>query len=308
MAEEITPNSNNNNKINNFLIVLVILLAVFCGVLLWQYFDLRSQNSNKGSEIEVLNDERTELQSELEEMLEDFEDMETDNDSMRAELNNRRNEIEDLLAKVKDKDFAIYKLRKETKTLRTIMRGYVVTIDSLNTLNVGLRQENSAVKERLTSEKRTNQSLQEKNEGLSSKVALASRLQARNISAYGVRVKRDMTGKDTDRANRTDKIRVCFDIDENKITPAGKKSLYIRIIAPDGQILSEGLGDDYRFEFEGQKGVFSDKLTIDYDNSASNACLDFSRASEEVEFLAGEYFITIYAEDYEIGTTKLELK
>jgi FtsZ-binding cell division protein ZapB len=305
---ESTSKENNNNKINNFLILLVVLLAIFCGVLLWQYFELRNQNANKGSEIEVLNDERSELQSELEEMLDDFEMMETDNDSMRAELTNRKNEIEDLLAKVKDKDFAIYKLRKETKTLRTIMKGYVVTIDSLNTLNVGLRVENTEVKQRLSNERKTNRSLQEKNEGLSSKVALASRLKATNVRAFGVRVKRDMTGKETDRANRTDKIRVCFDVAENKITPSGNKNLFIRIIAPDGQILSKGLSDNFRFEFEGQKGVFSDKQSIDYANSSVEACLDYERESQEIDFLAGVYYITIYAEDYEIGNVQLELK
>jgi cell division protein FtsB len=305
---DIPSKENNNNKINNILILLVVLLAIFCGVLLWQYFELRNQNSNKGSEIEVLNDERTELQTELEEMLDDFDLMETDNDSMRAELTNRRNEIEDLLSKVKDKDFAIYKLRKETTTLRTIMKGYVVTIDSLNTLNVGLRVENSEVRERLSSERRTNRSLQEKNDGLSSKVALASRLKTTNITAFGVRLKRDMTGKETDRANKTDKIRVCFDIDENRITASGSKNLFIRIIAPDGQILSKGLSDNFRFEFEGQKGVFSDKKTIDYTNSSTNVCLDYARDSETIDFLAGVYYITIYAEDYEIGNVELDLK
>lgn len=305
---DIPSKENNNNKINNILILLVVLLAIFCGVLLWQYFELRNQNSNKGSEIEVLNDERTELQTELEEMLDDFDLMETDNDSMRAELTNRRNEIEDLLSKVKDKDFAIYKLRKETTTLRTIMKGYVVTIDSLNTLNVGLRVENSEVRERLSSERRTNRSLQEKNDGLSSKVALASRLKTTNITAFGVRLKRDITGKETDRANKTDKIRVCFDIDENRITASGSKNLFIRIIAPDGQILSKGLSDNFRFEFEGQKGVFSDKKTIDYTNSSTNVCLDYARDSETIDFLAGVYYITIYAEDYEIGNVELDLK
>lgn len=305
---DIPSKENNNNKINNILILLVVLLAIFCGVLLWQYFELRNQNSNKGSEIEVLNDERTELQTELEEMLDNFDLMETDNDSMRAELTNRRNEIEDLLSKVKDKDFAIYKLRKETTTLRTIMKGYVVTIDSLNTLNVGLRVENSEVRERLSSERRTNRSLQEKNDGLSSKVALASRLKTTNITAFGVRLKRDITGKETDRANKTDKIRVCFDIDENRITASGSKNLFIRIIAPDGQILSKGLSDNFRFEFEGQKGVFSDKKTIDYTNSSTNVCLDYARDNETIDFLAGVYYITIYAEDYEIGNVELDLK
>ena len=123
-----------------------------------------------------------------------------------------------------------------------------------------------------------------------------------------MRLKRDMTGKETDRANKTDKIRVCFDIDENRITASGSKNLFIRIIAPDGQILSKGLSDNFRFEFEGQKGVFSDKKTIDYTNSSTNVCLDYARDSETIDFLAGVYYITIYAEDYEIGNVELDLK
>lgn len=305
---EETVKGNKNNNINNFLIFLVIFLAILCAILLWQYFELRNQNSTKGSEIEVLNDERSEMQAELEEMLEEMDGMETDNDSMRAELTNRKNEIEDLLNKVKDKDYAIYKLRKETKTLRTIMKGYVVTIDSLNTLNVGLRQENTEVKTYLSKERQNNQELQEKNEGLSSKVATASRLRARNIQTYGVRVKRDMTGKETDRASKSDKIRACFDLDENKITSAGKKNLYLRIIAPDGKILSKGQSDEYRFEFEGQKGVYSDKQSINYQNESMNVCLDFALENENETFLSGVYHLTIYAEDYEIGTAKLDLK
>ncbi len=299
---------NKNNKINNFLIFLVIVLALLCAILLWQYFELRNQNSTKGSEIEVLNDERTEMQAELEEMLDEMDGMETDNDSMKAELTNRKNEIEDLLNKVKDKDYAVYKLRKETKTLRTIMKGYVVTIDSLNTLNVGLRQENTEVKTYLTKERQNNQVLVEKNEGLNSKVAAASRLRARNIQAYGVKVKRDMTGKETDRASKSDKIRACFDIDENKITSTGKMNLYLRIIAPDGKILSKGQSDEYRFEFEGQKGVYSDKQSVNYKNEAMKVCLDFALEGENETFLSGIYNLTIYAEDYEIGTAKLDLK
>ena len=98
-------------------------------------------------------DERGELQNELEQMLNELDTMETSNDSMKVELSNRKNEIEGLLAKVKDKDFAIYKLKKETKTLRTIMRGYVVVIDSINTLNEGLRNENAEVRSTLKEER-----------------------------------------------------------------------------------------------------------------------------------------------------------
>ena len=134
MTEKI-PNqqTDSSNKVNKVLVALVILLSLALGFTLWQFFELRKTSAQKGSEIEIMADERGELQNELEQMLNELDTMETSNDSMKVELSNRKNEIEGLLAKVKDKDFAIYKLKKETKTLRTIMRGYVVVIDSINT-------------------------------------------------------------------------------------------------------------------------------------------------------------------------------
>jgi len=241
-------------------------------------------------------------------MLHGFDSLETDNDSMKVELSNRRQEVEKLLDKVKDKDYAIYKLRKETKTLRTIMKSYVVTIDSLNTLNVGLRLENEEVKETLSQERSKAKQLMQTNENLSSKVKLASRLSIKNGSVFGVKVKRDMTGKEVDRARRTDKLRICFTLDENKVAPKEKKTLYLRIIAPDGSILTPGEGNEYRFEFNGQTGFYSDKKEVDYDGSAKDFCMDWTKPHEDYEVLAGEYKLFLYAEDYEMASFSYELK
>lgn len=307
MAEE-NPQSANTSNTNKILIALVAILSLALGITIWQYFELKNEVANKGTEIEFLNDERGELQDELENMLQEFDSLETDNDSMKVELSQRREEIQDLLDKVKDKDYAIYKLRKETTTLRTIMKGYVVTIDSLNTLNVGLREENTKVKRVLSAERSKTKELMKSNENLSSKVELASRLDISEVRVFGVNVRRDMTGKETNRAKRTDKFRVCFNLNENKVAKAEKKTLYIRVIAPDGQLLAAGSGSEHRFEYNGQKGFYSDKLTVDYSNSTKEYCLDWTRPSEDYEFLAGNYTVFIYAEDYEMANTSHELK
>lgn len=303
--EQVQEEKKSNNKI---LIFIIILLSVALGITLWQYFELRKANAQKGSEIEYLSDERGELQSELEDMLSEFDSLETDNDSMKVELASRREEIENLLEKVKDKDYAIYKLKKETKTLRTIMRGYVVTIDSLNTLNVGLREENQEVKRVLSEERTKSKELEKSNENLSSKVALASRLDVSGVTVFGVHVKRDMTGKETDRARRADKIRACFTLDDNVVAKANRKTLYLRILAPDGSVLTAGTGEEFKFEFNGVRGYYSDKKAIDYNNVAEEYCLDWSKPSDDYELLPGIYTIFLYAEDYEMANTKHELK
>lgn len=293
---------------NRVLVIIIIILSIALGISLWQYFELRKEVADQGSEIELLNDERGELEDELNDMLSELDTMETSNDSMKMELAERRSEIEGLLAKVKDKDFAIYKLKKETKTLRTIMRGYVITIDSLNTLNVGLRSENQEVRNTLSQERSKAKELAKTNENLSSKVALASRLDVGDVRVFGVKVKRNLTGKETDRARRTDKLRVCFDLMENRVAKEEKKELYLRIIAPDGKILTAGTTEEYKFEFNGLEGYYSDKLTVDYDRQAKNYCLDWEKPNDDYEMLSGNYKIFLYAEDYEMALMTYELR
>ncbi|MFT4756632.1 MAG: hypothetical protein ACI91R_001279 [Vicingaceae bacterium] len=295
-------------RVNKILIALVILLSLALGITLWQFFDLRKTAAQKGSEIEIMADERGELKNELEQMLNELDTMETTNDSMKVELSNRKDEIEGLLAKVKDKDFAIYKLKKETTTLRTIMRGYVVVIDSINTLNVGLRQENAEVRTNLSQERSRVKALAKTNENLSSKVELASRLDVSEMRVFGVTVKRDLTGKETDRARRTDKIRVCFKLNENKVAKAGKKPLYLRIISPDGTILSAENVEESRFEFNGGKGYYSGKKEVQYNQAEQELCLDWVKPSEDFMVLPGTYQLFIYAEDYEMAAVSYELR
>ncbi|MCB0802854.1 MAG: hypothetical protein KDB74_07130, partial [Flavobacteriales bacterium] len=79
-------NNEQNQKINRVLVLIIILLSIALGITLWQFFELRKTNSQKGTEIEYLNDERGELQNELENMLNEFDSLETDNDSMKVEL------------------------------------------------------------------------------------------------------------------------------------------------------------------------------------------------------------------------------
>lgn len=295
-------------KTNKLLIIIIIILSLALGITLWQFFDLRKTVAQKGSEIELMADERGELENELQDMLNELDTMETANDSMKVELSNRKSEIEDLLAKVKDKDYAIYKLKKETTTLRTIMRGYVVTIDSINMLNVGLRNENEKVRNTLNEERSKAKELQKTNENLSSKVELASRLDVSNVTVFGVNVKRDMTGKETDRARRADKLRACFTLDENKVAKAGKKTLYLRIISPDGVILTDGATEESRFEFNGGKGYYSSKMIVDYDQNAKEYCLDWAKPNEDYEMLPGKYQLYLYAEDYEMIALSYVLK
>jgi hypothetical protein len=239
-------------------------------------------------------------------MLAEYQTMETDNEEIRVELELERAKVEELLVKVKNGNWEIHKLKKEASSLREIMKGYIVTIDSLNTLNQNLITENNTVRSDLRVAKGRNEELEKVNSNLSDQVTKAQRLKAFNISSYGVRIRNNNTGKITDRAKKSEKIRTCFHIAENNLSDPGKKDLYIRILTPDGRILSEGSDDSFRFSFNGVRGLYSIKEAITYNNKEMEVCMDWKVEAEELPI--GEYVVEIYCDQADIGKTKFTLR
>ena len=294
-----------SNKTNKFLIVVTVLLLGFCGYLIWQNLELQKQIETGEIAYVEVSDERDQVQSELEEMLAKYEELETNNAELNSELEEQKAKIEQLLKEAKGKNWSIYKLRKETETLRTIMKGYVVQIDSLNQANGILREENKTVKTELSNEKTKTQNLTEQNEDLNDLVTIASHLKTSGLRSYGVRVKGNNTGKETDKAKKTDKIRTEFNVLKNTITVPGKKWLYVRILTPDGKVLSEKTDDSNKFDFNGVRGLYSSKKLIDYNNQETSLTIDWIKTSD---FPIGEYNVEVYADGVDIGKTKFSLK
>jgi chromosome segregation ATPase len=140
-------------KSNKALIVLIVLLACLCGYLIWENRTLQKNLETGTKTLNEVNAERSEVKGELEEMLVQYQEMENSNEGLSKELAEEKEKIEALLKKVKAKDWSIYKLKKETESLRKIMKGFVVQIDSLNQVNGRLTEENKVVKNKLNSEK-----------------------------------------------------------------------------------------------------------------------------------------------------------
>ena len=66
---------------------------------------------------------------------------------------------------------------------------------------------------------------------------------------------------ETDRANKAEMVKCCFTLGENRVTNAGDKTLYMRVISPDGTVLPATDGDN-RFKFNGVEGEFSARREV----------------------------------------------
>lgn len=298
----------SSEKSNKIMLVLVLFLALTNILTLYMVYSKHQENVELVTNNSDLNIEKDALTGELNEMLARYDSVETDNAEMLAQIEEQRAQIEELLKeaeKHKDDAWIIHKLRKEAATLRDVMRNYLVTIDSLNTVNKQLISEKAQVETQLSSQKQQNEQLNEKNEELSEKVKLGSKLRVVDLVSMGQRVKNSTVHRETDRARRVDKIKTCFTIDRNEVSKPGKKDIYLRIIAPDGNVLAFDQTKDYMFTYDGKEGLYSRKEEVLYENEEVDMCLYWDVKDELKE---GKYLVEIYAENYMMGTTSFELK
>jgi chromosome segregation ATPase len=80
------------------------------------------------------------LKSLLGAMLGQYDALSVENQQIGAEMDRQRSRIDSLRAALHRGRYDLEKARKEAEVLRGIMKGYIVTIDSLNASNKELRR------------------------------------------------------------------------------------------------------------------------------------------------------------------------
>jgi peptidoglycan hydrolase CwlO-like protein len=290
-----------NNKVYLALIGVLIIVVGFLGYKLSQEQDTVAE---RDTTIENQELEYDKLSIELERMLISYDTLETANEDLVAQLGASREEVQFLLDKVQNKDWSIHQLKKETETLRQIMKGYVVTIDSLNTLAQNLAAERDLLEGDLAAEKDRSSALQENLDSAEDILEKGSVLTTGDILAEGIRLRASGKQAETSRASKTDMLKTCFMVRKNNIAKPGNKNLYLRIMGPDGKVL-ESKDENAQSEFDGQTQAYSVKRTIDYSNEEIKVCIFYSIKDE---LKSGDYKVHIYQESDLIGTTDLSLK
>ena len=112
-----------------------------------------------------------------------YDTLKSNNDTLNAKLIEEQSKIERLLSINASNAQKIRTYRKEISTMREIMKSYIVQIDSLNTRNKMLVAENQDIKAEISRVERSNEELSKVKEELSSKVEVASVIQAKDVVA-----------------------------------------------------------------------------------------------------------------------------
>lgn len=294
---------------NKLLIVLLILLLLGNGTFAWLWLKERGRANTVVIEREQVMVERDNVKKDLLDLQQEYATLQTNDQAMQKELEAKRAEIAELIEqadKHKDDAYIISRLRKETETLRKIMKHFVVQIDSLNTLNKTIIAEKDKVSADLNAEKDKTSQLSKDKESLQSTVNLGSLLKAENPTVKGVKFKSG--GKkevETTKASRVERIKVSFVLGENKIAKSGVKPVYVRIVTPDGKELTKSMEDMNMVKFNGSKGYYAAKQDVNYSNQ--EVAVDIFCPSP-TEFVPGKYLVNIICDDVVIGESTITLK
>ncbi len=289
---------------------LYILLAIFALIIIGLSIWLISTKSN----LRVLQEEKEQqkigLQREVDSLIlahnetkrayGDLADSLTAKDSL---IQANAVEIKQLL----NTKWEYYKIKKKLERLQVISQGYVRQMDSLHTVNRELTEENERIREEFNLERKRNIQLSKVKEELTDVVEMAAELRTFNVSAKGMRQRGSSREVETDKVNRVERVKICFTIAENKVVPAGNKSIYIRIAAPDNQILAKGRGDEYSFMHQGERLQYSIMESVEYQNKNEELCVYWDKRDTQ-ELTEGLYSIDIYEGETLIGQTSFNLR
>jgi len=241
---------------------------------------------------------------------------------IQAELNQKITEIEKLGGDVKELQKAKAEVELELKRnnkrsakalqeLKDRVEGYEELlklkdqeIEKLKNVNTQLFSENKNLK---TKQNKLNDSivnLSKNKDELASKVAIASQLKAENIIIKGVNSK----GKERDspfKNRQLQKLKVDFNLAENKVAPIEGKKIIIRIIDENGQVIFDVAKGSGTFIFNGKEEFYTAAQEILFDNTKQKLSYLYEKGSE---YAAGKYVVEIFTDNYKIGSGQFEIK
>ncbi len=284
-----------NKKI---LIPIIAIAVLLIGAL--AFLGIRLSQANKANEemVQLFELEKEEMENEYSSFATQYDEMQIliSNDSLVAQLEREKLRTQQLLEELRATKASnaaeITRLKKELKTVRAVMRSYVVQIDSLNQVNEKLARENKRVRTQYAEVTKQVEVLQEEAKNLSDKVTLASQLDATNIRIHP----RNKKGKETSNVKNVVKFAIDFTIVKNITAPTGERTIYVRIAKPDGSVLTKNASQT--FAYENTKLEYSIKKLIEYTGEEQGVTVYW----DVEEFLnPGEYTVYLFSDGVMIG-------
>jgi regulator of replication initiation timing len=312
------PMNPSEKRSNRKLLIsgLLVILISINGILLYMNYQKKEKNEEQEEVIKVKDKELENqikvyeaLKADFERQSQELQAMGLENDSLEAQIASISNDLNELRGfrkssysladqrRFRDRAQAFEEqLKVKDKEIATLKKDNEV----LFTENTTLKTTQNRLSDSLTTMKSTNENLTEK-------VKVASKLEAQSLNVYAV----NKRGKELDdrknefKQKNIEKIRLTFNLGKNDVAPREPKTIYMRLIEPDGAALynlSTGSGS---FDIEGQDMYYTAKRDIVFDNTQQQVSFVYAK---NAEYKKGQHTIELYADGFMIGSTTFVLK
>ena len=285
-----------DRKTKRIILVLGSTVAILFISLVWQSARFEQQVALKTQFIE----EKNALRDDLDDLIDEHELLKDEHSELNNQLHERDSVIRAYAADVKKllrSEGQLKEAKKKILRLKEISRKYITAIDSLLTLNANLALENDSVKKANRIIVSRNRTLEQKNQQLTDRVSTASILKAVNLDVDGLYYRASGREVSTSRANKIQNFRICFTILENKVTEAGAKEVFVRILAPDGSVLNVA-NQIQEIELTDTTLQYSFAHPFEYSNQNISDCVLWTRGNV---LSAGDYRFEFIVENEVIG-------
>ena len=195
-----TNANNTNSPLKGIVIALSAVAVILLGVLIYIWID-------RNALIDDLTIEKDQLTEQLGELQMDYQNLSSNNDSLNVELAREREKVEQLIERVKKTEATnrakIRQYEKELGTLRSIMKHYIVQIDSLNTLNVALRKDAQLAREQAKKSQAKYEELSKTTDEYAKQIEKGAVVKGRGVMMTAI----NNSNKETDRSSRVAKLK-----------------------------------------------------------------------------------------------------
>ena len=286
----------NEKNLKNIMVALVAAVVVLAGVLAVVWY----KNSEMIKELELDKDALTQ---EMIQLQNDYATLSSDYDEINHQLDSSREEVSQIIEKlVKTEARNRSKIRqyeKELGTLRTIMKSYIVQIDSLNTLNKKLTADAAAASREAAESKKKSEMLSKTVEALEGQVATGAVIKARGIALNAY----NQSDKVTDRSSRVTYMMTTLSLVENALAEKGTVRGDLRLLGPDSVLLTGEAPVNFTVAGEPMLGTASRE--VDYQGAEVDMSIYINKIPE---FAKGHYVVEAYTEQGLLGTSELMLR
>ena len=291
-----------NSKSSNSKILIIALTVLLFGLIGYTFYN----NNDHKEAVKFLQSEKEQIIGNLTAMEEKYDVAIAQNTSLSDSLTMEKDKI----AILKD---SVQNLKKMNSNVLRRYRGQLASlektnsrlldeVDSLKMANNILTEEKDSINSQLTIQTTYNDTLVAQNMELARKVEIGGAINVENVKITAMKMRSNGKYTETNKAQKTDAIKVAFRLLENEIAEPGDKEAFIVLKNPGGQVINA----KGTFEMqEGSEAKYTDQTMVNYENADLDVVMLVERKGEK--YVAGIYPIEVYVEGKLVGSANLEL-